>query len=76
MPIPFTYTGMVFMFSNAHSARTEANYDIRRLAVDFATPLITNLEVAKMLAEAIQKSDAGMELEPATLREYYDREAK
>ena len=46
---------MVLMFANNFSERLEANYDIRRLAVDFGVPLLTNLQVAELFANAMEK---------------------
>jgi methylglyoxal synthase len=62
----------VFMFSNNLSARTETNYGIRRLATDFNVPLVTNLEVGKMLVDAYAMHAQGnLVLEPKTLKEYH-----
>ena len=36
---------MVLMFSNQYSQRVLTNYAIRRLAVDYNVPLITNIQV-------------------------------
>merc|ERR1719218_564734 len=43
---------LVLMFSNQFSERILINYAIRRLAVDFGVPLITNIQVAQMFAES------------------------
>ena len=37
---------LVLMFANTFSQRVETNYDIRRLAVDYGVPLLTNIQVA------------------------------
>ena len=60
------------MFSNKSSKRTETNYEIRRLAVDFGIPLITNVEVAKELGVALGKLERGdIKLEAIPLSDYY-----
>eukprot|EP00945_MAST-04E_sp_MAST-4E-sp1_P008096 g8096.t1 len=71
---------LVLMFANTFSERVKTNYDIRRLAVDFGVPLLTNIQVAQLLADSIEKHKAcqakGVEfMECKTLREYYDMEA-
>ena len=68
------------MFANTFSERVKTNYDIRRLAVDFGVPLLTNIQIAQLLADSIEKHKAcqakGVEfMECKTLREYYDMEA-
>lgn len=68
---------MVLMFANNFSERLEANYDIRRLAVDFGVPLLTNLQVAELFANAMEKvtkiggGDVVQYLETKTLKEHY-----
>merc|ERR1711871_356161 len=68
---------MVLMFANNFSERLEANYDIRRLAVDFGVPLLTNLQVAELFANAMEKvtkvggGDIVQYLETKTLKEHY-----
>jgi len=49
---------LVLMFSNQYSQRTLSNYAIRRLAVDYNVPLITNVQVAQMFAESLQQAGA------------------
>ena len=46
------------MFSNQFSERVLSNYAIRRLAVDYAVPLITNIQVAQMFAESLEHAGA------------------
>ena len=41
------------------SKRTISNYAIRRLSVDFGVPLITNLQVAALFAEAVAQTQLG-----------------
>jgi carbamoyl-phosphate synthase (ammonia) len=71
---------LVLMFANTFSERVKTNYDIRRLAVDYGVPLLTNIQVAQLLADAIEKNqdmakkgDNFMKI--MTLREYYEKEA-
>ena len=67
---------MVFMFSNQYSERLELNYAIRRLAVDYGVPLVTNIQVAKMFAESIEAtgSTAGnlVTLDQRSVNEFYE----
>merc|ERR1719310_961862 len=49
---------LVLMFSNQFSERILLNYAIRRLAVDYGVPLITNIQVAQMFAEALEEAGA------------------
>ena len=46
---------LVLMFSNQFSERLLLNYAIRRLAVDYGVPLITNIQVAQLMAESLEK---------------------
>jgi carbamoyl-phosphate synthase (ammonia) len=68
---------MVLMFANNFSEKVETNYDIRRLAVDFGVPLLTNLQVAELFADSMmaakKKSDGNLLdfLETKTLSEHY-----
>lgn len=66
---------MVFMFANNFSVRTQTNYTIRRVAIDFGVPLITNLQVAEALANSFEKHYNGeLDLKVKTLKEYYEKE--
>jgi methylglyoxal synthase len=49
---------LVLMFSNQYSKRVLSNYAIRRLAVDYNVPLITNIQVSQMLAESLREAGA------------------
>ena len=71
---------LVLMFSNQFSERVLFNYAIRRLAVDFGVPLITNIQVAEMFATALEEADAratgdmpnaDVVLDPRSLHEWY-----
>jgi len=65
------------MFSNQSSKRTEINYNIRRLAVDFGVPLFTDIHVAIALTKALKNlADGKIKLETRQLVEYYDDEKK
>jgi len=65
---------MVLMFSNQFSERTVSNYAIRRLAVDYGVPLITNLQVAELFAESVEAlgGKSGLKLDPRSVHEWYD----
>ena len=79
--LAFTYFSiqidLVLMFANNFSERLETNYDIRRLAVDFGVPLLTNLQVAELFADAMEKAaktaggDLVKYLQTKTLKEHY-----
>jgi len=75
---------LVLMFSNQFSERILSNYAIRRLAVDYGVPLITNVQVATMFAEALKKAGAtatgdvpnsAVVLDPRSLHEWYETPA-
>jgi len=71
---------LVLMFSNQYSVRTIPNYAIRRLAVDYGVPLITNIQVAQMFAESLEAAGAKASgdspntvlLDPRSLHEWYE----
>jgi len=78
---------LVLMFSNQFSERILTNYAIRRLAVDYGVPLITNIQVASMFADALEAASigdkasghettdgraAGNRLDPRSLHEWYE----
>jgi len=50
---------LVLMFSNQFSERILTNYAIRRLAVDYGVPLITNIQVAEMFANSLEAAMGG-----------------
>ncbi|KAG8459868.1 hypothetical protein KFE25_014431 [Diacronema lutheri] len=68
---------MVVMLSNQYSSRTVANYAIRRLSVDFGVPLVTNLQVAALFAEAMEQLQLGgsttsaAKLDVRSMQEHY-----
>eukprot|EP00966_Prymnesium_polylepis_P333956 7389365-Prymnesium_polylepis.1 len=55
---------LVLMFSNQFSERILTNYAIRRLAVDYGVPLITNIQVAAMFADALEAAEKGPGADP------------
>jgi len=71
---------LVLMFSNQFSERIIGNYAIRRLAVDYGVPLITNMQVAEMFATALERAGAKatdgspntVMLEALSLHEWYE----
>jgi len=71
---------LVLMFSNQYSVRTIPNYAIRRLAVDYGVPLMTNIQVAQMFAESLEAAGAKATgsaantvlLDPRSLHEWYE----
>jgi carbamoyl-phosphate synthase (ammonia) len=69
---------LVLMFSNQHSQRVLTNYAIRRLAVDYGVPLITNIQVAMMFADSltVQRQAGGVaaveSLDVRSLHEWYE----
>lgn len=66
---------LAFMFSNQSSRRTEQNYEIRRLAVDFGVPLFTDIHVAMELTTALQKLQNGkISLSPTALSDHHKEE--
>lgn len=71
---------LVLMFSNQFSQNILTNYAIRRLAVDFGVPLITNVQVAQLLADSLEANGvdisspaslAGVDLDSRSLHEWY-----
>jgi len=68
---------MVLMFSNQFSERVFANYAIRRLAVDYGVPLVTNIQVATLFADALEaqggKGGATLaSLDSRSVHEFYE----
>merc|ERR1711935_784344 len=66
--------GLVINIPNHESKRLEDNYHMRRTAVDFGIPLLTNTNLVKVFANAIQEHDQALGLEPKTLFEHYEAE--
>ena len=66
--------GMVINIPTYESKRLEDNYSMRRTAVDYGVPLLTNTQLVKVFANAVQEHDRDSGLEPATLFEHYQDE--
>ncbi len=67
---------LVINLPNAKSTRNEFNYLVRRTAVDFAVPLLTNSRLVTMFADAMEKhtKEPMVGLLPSSLFEYYKKE--
>ncbi len=67
---------LVINLPNAKSTRNEFNYLVRRTAVDFAVPLLTNSRLVTMFADAMEKhtKEPMVGLVPSSLFEYYKKE--
>lgn len=59
------------------SKRLEDNYAVRRTAVDFGIPLLTNLNIVKLFTSALirNKKQKLVGLDPNSLFDYYEKEA-
>jgi carbamoyl-phosphate synthase (ammonia) len=66
--------GLVINIPTYESERLEDNYHMRRTAVDFGVPLLTNTNLVKVFANAVQEHDRNHGLEPTTLFEHYQDE--
>lgn len=70
--------GLVINIPTHSSKRLEDNYQMRRSAVDYSTPLLTNMNLVKMFSNAIykhRKEEKMVGLEPNTLFEHYKQES-
>ena len=69
--------GLVINIPTHESKRLEDNFMMRRFAVDFGIPLLTNLNLVKCFADSMYKyRKEGMDaLEPQTLFEHYQKES-
>jgi carbamoyl-phosphate synthase (ammonia) len=69
--------GLVINIPTHESKRLEDNYHMRRTAVDFAVPLLTNMQLVQDFADAMYKykKEGMVGLEPATLFEHYQKES-
>jgi carbamoyl-phosphate synthase (ammonia) len=67
--------GMVINIPTYESKRLEDNYQMRRTAVDFGIPLLTNTNLVKVFATAVQEHNRDKGLEPTTLFEHYQAES-
>jgi carbamoyl-phosphate synthase (ammonia) len=68
--------GLVINIPTHNSQRLEDNYQMRRTAVDFGVPLLTNMNLVKMFSDAVykHKKEKLTGLEPKTLFEHYQDE--
>jgi carbamoyl-phosphate synthase (ammonia) len=69
--------GLVINIPTHNSKRLEDNFQMRRAAVDYSTPLLTNMNLVKMFTNAIykhKKEEKMVGLEPNTLFEHYLKE--
>ncbi|CAH0478429.1 unnamed protein product [Peronospora belbahrii] len=67
---------LVVNLPNSQSQQIENNYRIRRTAVDFSIPLLTNISLVQLFVEAmaVHKNQPLLGLEPDSLFDYYKRE--
>jgi carbamoyl-phosphate synthase (ammonia) len=68
--------GLVINIPTHNSQRLEDNYQMRRTAMDFGVPLLTNMNLVKMFSDAVykHKKEKLTGLEPKTLFEHYQAE--
>ena len=70
--------GLVINIPTHSSKRLEDNYQMRRNAVDYGIPLLTNMNLVKMFSDSIHKhrvEGSMVGLEPKTLFEHYQKES-
>lgn len=67
---------LVINIPTHNSQRLEDNYQMRRTAVDFGVPLLTNMNLIKMFSDSVykHKKEGMIGLEPKTLFEHYQSE--
>jgi carbamoyl-phosphate synthase (ammonia) len=66
--------GLCINIPTHESTQVKDNYLMRRTAVDFGVPLLTNTNLVKVFANAIHEHDIDKGLEPKTLFEHYEAE--
>lgn len=69
--------GLVINIPTHNSKRLEDNFQMRRNAVDYGIPLLTNMNLVKMFSDAVHKhrvEESMVGLEPKTLFEHYQDE--
>jgi carbamoyl-phosphate synthase (ammonia) len=68
--------GLVINIPTHESTRLEDNFQMRRTAVDFGVPLLTNVQLVKTFADAVYKHKESpmMGLESHSLFEHYNQE--
>jgi carbamoyl-phosphate synthase (ammonia) len=69
--------GLVINIPTHNSTKLEDNFQMRRVAVDFGIPLLTNMNLVKMFTDAVykHKHEKLIALEPKTLFEHYAQES-
>jgi len=71
--------GLVINIPNYESKWLEDNYQMRRTAVDYGVPLLTNMDLVKVFTEAIYQHSKNPNqftgLEPVSLFEHYQTES-
>lgn len=67
--------GLVINIPTHESKRLEDNFAMRRTAVDFGVPLLTNTNLIKVFANAVHEHNRDKGLEPKTLFEHYQAES-
>ena len=67
---------LVINLPGCASTQLENNYLLRRTAVDFSIPLLTNIQLVKVFVDALERHrhQPLLGLEPDSLFDYYDRE--
>lgn len=68
--------GLVINIPTHKSTRLQDNFLLRRTAVDYGVPLLTNNQLVKTFADAVYKQTTGdvMDLSPKKLFEHYEQE--
>ena len=66
--------GLCINIPTHESQHVKDNYLMRRTAVDFGIPLLTNNQLVKVFADAIHAHDRDKGLEPKTLFQHYNEE--
>lgn len=69
--------GLIINIPTHESKRLEDNFAMRRAAMDYSTPLLTNMQLVKCFSDAMfsYKKKGMVALEPTTLFEHYSKEA-
>jgi carbamoyl-phosphate synthase (ammonia) len=69
--------GLVVNIPTHESTRLEDNFLMRRTSVDFGIPLLTNMNLVKVFADAVYQHKQGglVGLEPSSLFEHYAKES-
>ena len=69
--------GLVINIPTHKSTRLEDNFNMRRSAVDYGVPLLTNMNLVKCFSDAMYKyqHEGMVALEPKTLFEHYEKES-